>query len=84
MRGCKEKKKYEFGLLLVLKKISDRNLTFDLCFVSDEEELQLQNQIFDFVKTLQVINLTESELALFSATLLVRPGKSCCNYPEEV
>ena len=35
----------------------------------------LQNQIFDFVKTLQVINLTESELALFSATLLVRPGK---------
>ena len=43
---------------------------------SDEEELQLQNQIFDFVKTLQVLNLTECEIALFSATLLVRPGKA--------
>lgn len=41
----------------------------------NEEEKMLQNQIFDFVKTLQVINLTESELALFSATLLVRPDR---------
>ena len=43
--------------------------------VPDEEERLLQTQIFDFVKTLQVLNLSEIELALFSATLLVRPGE---------
>ena len=44
--------------------------------VPDEEERLLQTQIFDFVKTLQVLNLSEIELALFSATLLVRPGEN--------
>ncbi|XP_045183199.2 probable nuclear hormone receptor HR3 isoform X2 [Mercenaria mercenaria] len=41
----------------------------------NEEERLLQNQIFDLVKTIQAINLTEAELALFSATLLVRPDR---------
>ena len=43
--------------------------------VSGEEEKLLQNQIFDLIKTIQHINLTEGEIALFSATLLVRPGE---------
>lgn len=41
----------------------------------NEEERLLQNQIFDLVKTIQAINLTEAELAIFSATLLVRPDR---------
>ncbi|KAL4216819.1 hypothetical protein ACF0H5_024540 [Mactra antiquata] len=41
----------------------------------NEEERLLQSQIFDLVKTIQAINLTESEIALFSATLLVRPDR---------
>ncbi|KAH3707084.1 probable nuclear hormone receptor HR3 [Dreissena polymorpha] len=40
-----------------------------------EEEILLQNQIFDLVKTLQQIDLTEPEMALFGATLLVRPDR---------
>ncbi|XP_052787075.1 probable nuclear hormone receptor HR3 isoform X2 [Mya arenaria] len=40
-----------------------------------EEEVLLQNQIFDLVKTIQHISLTEGEIALFSATLLVRPDR---------
>jgi len=41
----------------------------------NDEEKMLQNQIFDLVKTVQAANLTEAELALFSATLLVRPDR---------
>lgn len=41
----------------------------------NDEEKQLQNQIFDLVKTIQAIGLTEGEIALFSATLLVRPDR---------
>ncbi|KAL3884549.1 hypothetical protein ACJMK2_024683 [Sinanodonta woodiana] len=42
-------------------------------FSEDEEQLKLQ--IFDFVKTIQSMNLTESEIALFSAILLVRSDR---------
>ena len=49
--------------------------SFSLFLSIAEEETLLQTQIFDLIKTIQHIQLTEQELALFSATLLVRPGE---------
>ncbi|XP_060076316.1 probable nuclear hormone receptor HR3 [Ylistrum balloti] len=41
----------------------------------NEEETHLRDNIFEFVKSLMTLNLTETELALFSAVMLIRPDR---------
>ena len=49
-------------------------ITFD--FVStDEEECHLREQVFEFVRNVMQLKLTESQLALFSAVVLIRAGE---------
>lgn len=43
-------------------------------FVSDDEEQLLKHAIIDFTKTMQSLQLTESELALTSALILISAG----------
>ena len=45
------------------------------CLFSAEEEQEVKNSIFQFGKELIGINLTETELALLCAVVLVNPGK---------
>ena len=42
---------------------------------TDDEEKHLRDAIFDLVKLILSYKLSESELALFSAVILIRPGK---------
>ena len=44
-------------------------------FVSDEEEKDLMSCIFEFSQELISLNLTENELALLCAVVLIEPGE---------
>ncbi|KAL5020455.1 hypothetical protein ScPMuIL_003347 [Solemya velum] len=50
-------------------------LPLDAFAAFNEEEQQLQEGIFEFVKQLMLLNLTENELALLSAIVLIRPDR---------
>lgn len=41
----------------------------------DEEECHLREQVFEFVRNVIQLKLTESQLALFSAVVLIRAGQ---------
>lgn len=47
-------------------------LTFSIV---DEEECHLREQVFEFVRNVIQLKLTESQLALFSAVVLIRAGQ---------
>lgn len=44
-------------------------------FLVDEEECHLREQVFEFVRNVIQLKLTESQLALFSAVVLIRAGQ---------
>lgn len=44
--------------------------------VADATEKRLINEVYDFAKSIAELQLTESELALYSALVLLQPGKS--------
>lgn len=48
----------------------------------DATEKRLINEIYDFAKSIAELQLTESELALYSALVLLQPGKS--EPPKEI
>lgn len=43
--------------------------------IVDEEECHLREQVFEFVRNVIQLKLTESQLALFSAVVLIRAGQ---------
>lgn len=42
---------------------------------ADATEKRLITEVYDFAKSIAELQLTESELALYSALVLLRPGK---------
>ena len=46
----------------------------NLLFFADEEERELMVSIFEFTQELIALNLTENELALLCAVVLIEPG----------
>ena len=49
---------------------------FSKIFSSANEEFNLMTAIFDFVKNIQALNITESEMAMLSALILISSGKT--------
>jgi hypothetical protein len=58
-----------------------QNIEIRFIYFSDEEETHLRDSIFELVKILLSFNLNESEIALYSALILIRPGKENVIYP---
>jgi hypothetical protein len=59
-----------------------QNIEIRNIYFSDEEETHLRDSIFELVKILLSFNLNESEIALYSALILIRPGKENVIYPH--
>lgn len=54
---------------------SQSNKMLRLNFIADGTEKRLINEVYDFAKSIAELQLTESELALYSALVLLQPGK---------
>lgn len=49
--------------------------THTCILTADATEKRLINEVYDFAKSIAELQLTESELALYSALVLLQPGK---------
>lgn len=60
-----------------VKKDNSRfSVNHSITFIAvDEEECHLREQVFEFVRNVIQLKLTESQLALFSAVVLIRAGQ---------
>lgn len=54
----------------------DTMLPQNLFFSSDTTEMKLVTYVFEVAKSIAELKLTETELALYSACVLLSPGKS--------
>lgn len=54
---------------------SNHNHLIDSSFTADATEKRLINEVYDFAKSIAELQLSESELALYSALVLLQPGK---------
>ena len=53
-------------------------------FISDDEEKEVMVHMFEFAKDMISLNLTENELALLCAVVLIDPSKYCAPSPSKL
>ena len=66
---------FQFFIHLSLTNLSDDMICHDGLNTADVTEKRLITEVYDFAKSISELRLTESELALYSALVLLQPGK---------
>jgi nuclear receptor subfamily 1 group F member 4 len=57
---------------------ADVMLPQDAFFTTETQEMKLVTLVFEFAKSVAALKLTETELALYSAAVLLSAGKYAC------
>lgn len=80
--SCDSSRPSRLPINFITKSNKSTNLTLNLHHISrrerqtaDATEKRLINEVYDFAKSIAELQLTESELALYSALVLLQPGE---------